>query len=103
MLLLQMSDPALWERALGILLEQGVLGAMCVILLVLWIKERRDSTTMAKSFNRQLKDVNERRAEEVRLTSEALTAASDSNHMLAHTIERLHDFLIKKRTSGKNV
>jgi hypothetical protein len=87
----------LWDNVLSVLLEQGVLGAMCVILLVLWIKERRDNTTMAKSFNRQLKEVNEKRAEEVKQTSEALQATSDSNHMLAHTIERLHDYLVKKR------
>jgi len=91
-----------WKEVLSVILEQGVLGAMTIILLVLWIKERRDSTTMAKSFNRQLKEVNEKRAEEVKLTAEALQATSDSNHMLAHTIERLHDCLIKKLVGGKN-
>lgn len=94
------TDINTWEKALNILLEQGVLGAMNVILLVLWIKERRDSSTMAKAFNRQLKEVNEKRAIEVRQTAEALQATSDSNNMLAHTIERLHDFLIKKSFGG---
>lgn len=96
-MLFLIQDPSAWRQALNILLEQGVLGAMCIILITLWIKERHNSTVMAKSFNRQLKGVNEKRAEEVKQTSEALQAASDSNHMLAHTIERLHDFLITKK------
>jgi hypothetical protein len=100
MFFLEMVDLSTWEKTLNILLEQGVLGAMCVILLFLYIKERRESTIMAKSFNRQLKEVNEKRAVEVRQTAEALQAASDSNHMLAHTIERLHDFLIKESLGG---
>jgi len=91
------------KEALTIILEQGVTGAVCVVFLVLWIKERRNNTVMAKSFNRQLEDVNEKRAEEVKHTAEALQAASDSNHMLARTIERLHDFLIQKGIKERDV
>jgi len=96
-MLVNISDPTGWSTVLSIFLEQGVLGATTIVFLVLWMRERQDNIKMAKSFNRQLKNVNECRAKEVRQTSEALQAASDSNHMLAHIIERLHDFLIQKR------
>jgi hypothetical protein len=82
-------------KIFDILFNQGVIGALLVLFIVLWMRISRNMSTMARSFNRQIAKLNEQRGEEIRLVTKALQANSDNNLHLSNSLERLRDFIIE--------
>ena len=88
----------MWDtltKIFDILFNQGVIGALLVLFIILWLKANRNVTTMAKSFNRQIAKLNEQRGEELKLVAKALQANAYNNLHLSNSLERLRDFIIE--------
>lgn len=88
------------------IIKQGVLGAVAVFFATMFWLEHRKHIATAKSFNRQIAQLNEQRGEEIKLMAEALQANSDNNVTLSNSVERLRDFLmeyiIRNQGGGQN-
>jgi hypothetical protein len=87
--------------------KQGIVGVIAVLFVLFYRKERKkvdqivkDQIEMAKSFNRQIADLNEKRAEEIRIMAEALISTADASHDVADSMEKLRDFVIAQRLRG---
>jgi hypothetical protein len=79
------------------ILKHGVLGATTIFFASLFWLEHRKHMGTAKSFNRQIASLNERRGEEIRLMAEALQANSDNTLRLSQSIEKMRDVIILKK------
>jgi len=84
-------------KIFDILLNEGVMGAVLVLFVILWIRANAAITTMAKSFNKQIASLNEKRGEEIRLVTKALQANADNNEQLSHALEGLKNWCVNHK------
>jgi len=84
-------------RVFDILLNQGVMGAILILFVVLWMRANSSTTSMAKSFNKQIADLNEKRGEEIRIVTKALQENADNNEQLSRALDGLKNWCVSQK------
>ena len=81
--------------------QGGITGALLVLFVILWIRCNRNAIQMARSFNRQIANLNDQRGKEIKLVAKALQANADNNQSLAYSLEKLRDFIIRRKLDNE--